>query len=134
MLDFLFAVGQFLCVVGLICGLILTLSNRKRYVSAPAEAATNPSLPRPDATRATIELAVLPPHRAPFIRVVPIAGVPPQREAASPSVQVERAESQRQRPRRRSTRATAQAANWERAALLTKHRKKRPEADGPPAF
>ena len=128
MLDFLFAVGQFLCVVGLICGLVLTLSYRKRGAASAREERAEAVLPeRPDAVSPVVQLAVLPPERAPFIKVVAIGGVAPQREGQSLAARADGAGG-----RHRSVRARAQAAKRESAALLMKHKKK-PETDGPRA-
>ena len=127
MLDFLFAAGQFLCAVGLICGLVLTLSHRKRN-AAPACEERAAASPQPsEALRATVQLAVLPPERAPLIRVVPISGVPPPRQRQPLGTRGDGAAI-----RRRSVRAHSQAAKRESAALLMQSKKK-PGADGPRA-
>ena len=134
MLDFLFAVGQFLCLVGLVSGLVLALRNN-HYADT--------STSRPDTATASandrgrvrgiVQLAVLPKKPVALIRVVPIE-TSPLLNGANPVTPAKSVGEQRRPSRRRSMQETIdRARNDQRAALLMKHTKKRPGGDGPRA-
>jgi hypothetical protein len=134
MLDFLFAVGQFLCLVGLLSGLVLALRNN-RYVDSTksrrntARASAEDSGP----LRGIVQLAVLPEKPVALIRVVPIE-TSPLLNGANPVTPAKSVGEQRRPSRRRSMQETIdRARNDQRAALLMKHTKKRPGGDGPRA-
>jgi hypothetical protein len=131
MLDFLFAVGQFLCLVGLLSGLVLALRNKNYADSSTARRDTATARPDDSGRRGTVQLAVLPETPVPLIRVVPIE-TSPLLSGANPGAPSKNAGEQRKPFRRRSMQETIERARSEqRAALLVKHTRKRPGRDGP---
>jgi hypothetical protein len=131
-LDFLLAVGQFLCLVSLLCGLLLALLSG-RYAGSSA---SQPDSARENADdrgrpQATVQLAVLPEKPVALIKIVPIESSPllngPNALAKAKSAREQRKPS----PRRVMQEAINRARGEERAALLMKHARKPPGSDGP---
>jgi hypothetical protein len=134
MLDFLFAVGQVLCLVGLLCGFVFALRNNRDAdtSTSPPDTATGSAEER-GRPQGIVQLAVLPEKPVAVISVVPIETSPllngADRVAAAKSV------GERRKPSRRRAMQEAidRARNEERAALLVKHTRKGPRPDEPPA-
>jgi hypothetical protein len=134
MLDFLFAVGQFLCLVGLLCGFVLALRN-DRYIDSSTSRPDTAASSADDSRRrqGIVQLAVLPEKPVALIRVVPIERSP-LLNGVNPVTPAKSVGEQRKPSRRRSVQETIdRSPNEQRAALLMKHTRKRPGPDGPRA-
>ena len=134
MLDLVFAVGQFLCVLGLMAGFVLALAKWRRIHS---KAQGDNSGTKLDAShnqgRPTVKLSAIPQTSQATIRVVPIENSR-LLSARKAGTSAKPGRDDRKPSRRRSmSNATDRDRAGERAVLLVKHRRKRPESDGPRA-
>jgi hypothetical protein len=128
--DFFVAVGQFLCLVGLILGLLLAIAKWRRPLPSPSReniAAESSET----ATRPLVKLAVVAQTRHATITVVPIEN----RRCANgqkPLASAKAVDNQRKPSRRKLiSDAAGPGLTGERAVLLMKHARKRPRSDGP---
>jgi hypothetical protein len=131
-LDFLIAVGQFLCLVGLLCGFFLALLSGRD----PGSNASRPDSARENAgdggrPLATVRLAVLPEKPVALIRIVPIESSPLLNGPNALATPKNAREPRKISARRAMREAINRARSEERAALLMKHARKGPGSDGP---
>jgi hypothetical protein len=131
-LDFLFAVGQFLCLVGLLCGYFLALLSG-RYAGSSASRADSARENAKDGERplATVQLAVLPQKPVALLKIVPIDSSPLLNGPNALATPKNTREQRKPSARRAMQEAINRARSEERAALLMKHARKRPGSDGP---
>ena len=131
MLDVLFAIAQFLCLIGLLFALVLVLTRRQRAKRiSPEELLSSQHVTPLPGREASGEGAALEKPIA-TMRVVPI-----QSSRLSKSRKAGGAQKNPREPRKTSRRRAAPAATdedgrAERAVLLMKHARKPPESDSP---
>jgi len=130
-LDFLVAVGQFLCLVGFTLGLLLAIAKwRRPHPNASRENIAADGID--NAARSSVKLAVIPQTPHATMRVVPIKTsrlMKGQKSVASAKAVLD----QRKPSRRRSISNVSDPERGHRAVLLMKHARKRRRPDGPRA-
>ena len=130
MLDLPLAVAQFLCLVGLLCGLLALLARGHRKHSATRRNSLKENADAPEKRLATVQLAVLPEQPVALIKVVPLESSPLLNAPNAPAASKEAREQRKPTRRRVTQEAINRARGEERAALLMKNAKKRPGSDG----
>jgi hypothetical protein len=130
-LHLLFAVAQFLCLAGLLCGLLAVLLSGHRKSSASRRNSLTENADERGRPLATVQLAVLPEKPVALIKVVPLESSPLLSGPNAPAAAKDAREQQKPARRRLTREAINRAGNEERAALLMKHARKRPGSDRP---